>query len=131
MKKRAVLLGILLAVVTATPLLSPHNPKPIPTPKHATMEQKKANKMLAIKLARYGWGWKGKEWVCADTLFTKESRYDNLADNKKSSAFGIGQMLNETSKDPEIQLLRTFRYIQKRYSTPCRALRHHHRLGWY
>ena len=120
-----------MAVVTATPILSPHNPKPIPTPKHATMEQKKANKMLAIKLARYGWGWKGKEWVCADTLFTKESRYDNLADNKKSSAFGIGQMLNETSKDPEIQLLRTFRYIQKRYSTPCRALRHHHRLGWY
>lgn len=120
-----------MAVVTATPILSPHNPKPIPTPKHATMEQKKANKMLAIKLARYGWGWKGKEWVCTDTLFTKESRYDHLADNKKSSAFGIGQMLNETSKDPEIQLLRTFRYIQKRYSTPCRALRHHHRLGWY
>lgn len=128
MKKKAVILGILLAVVTATPILSPHNPKPIP--KHATMEQKKANKVLAMKLARYGWGWSGKEWVCADTLLTRESRYDHLADNKTSSAFGIGQMLKEKSKDPEIQLLRTFRYIQKRYGTPCRALRHH-RLGWY
>ena len=128
MKKKAVILGILLAVVTATPILSPHNSKPIP--KHATMEQKKANKVLAMKLARYGWGWSGKEWVCADTLLTKESRYDHLANNKTSSAFGIGQMLKEKSKDPEIQLLRTFRYIQKRYGTPCRALRHH-RLGWY
>jgi hypothetical protein len=98
----------------------------------ATMEQKKANKALAKKIAWVGYGWKDKEWACLDKIFIKEARYDHLAKNKSgSSAFGIGQRLKETSADPMVQILHTYKYIQHRYKTPCSAYRWHTRHNWY
>lgn len=98
----------------------------------ATMEQKKANKALAKKIAWVGYGWKDKEWSCLDKIFTKEARYDHLAKNKSgSSAFGIGQRLNEKSKEPMVQILHTYKYIQHRYKTPCSAYRWHTKHNWY
>lgn len=98
---------------------------------HATMEQKKANKILARKIAWAGYGWRDVQWDCARRLFIKESRFDHLAKNKKSTAFGIGQVLSEKSKDPMIQLLRAYNYIETRYQNPCRAYYHHQRRNWY
>ena len=96
------------------------------------MEQKKANKVLAKTIAWSGYGWKGKEWGCLDNIFVKESRYDNFARNKDgSTAFGIGQRIGETSKDPTIQILKTYKYIQHRYKTPCSAWRWHLHHNWY
>jgi hypothetical protein len=96
------------------------------------MEQKKANKVLAKKIAWVGYGWKDKEWSCLDKIFIKEARYDHLAKNKSgSSAFGIGQRLNEKSKEPMVQILHTYKYIQHRYKTPCSAYRWHARHNWY
>jgi len=87
---------------------------------------------LAKRIAWVGYGWKDKEWACLDKIFVKEARYDHLAKNKSgSSAFGIGQILKETSKDPMVQILHTYKYIQHRYKTPCSAYRWHTQHHWY
>jgi hypothetical protein len=98
----------------------------------ATMEEKARNKALAIKFAKAGWGWDVRERKCIVLLFTKESRFDHLAKNQQgSSAYGIAQMLKEKSKDPAVQILRAYRYIEHRYDTPCRAWKHSQRRNWY
>lgn len=133
-KKRVVgmaLLAITLIFYPIQKIGTSHKPT-VPEPTKATMEQKKANKKLAQRIAWVGYGWKGKEWVCLDRIFYKEAKYDHLAKNQLgSSAFGIGQRLKETSKDPMIQLLHTYKYIQHRYKNPCSAWRFHVRNNYY
>lgn len=137
MKKRTVIVSAVagaLLVVSAPPLLPPLlKEKPaIKERTQATMAEKRANKALAKKYAWVGYGWKDMEWRCLDYIFTKESRYDHLAKNRQgSSAYGIGQLLKETSKDPAIQILHTYKYITKRYQTPCRAMKYHLRHNHY
>lgn len=98
----------------------------------ATMAQKRANKALAKSYAYAGWGWRNQQWTCINKLFTAESRFDHLAKNQKgSSAFGIAQVLKEKSKDPAIQLLHAYKYIEIRYGNPCKAWSHHVRRNWY
>ena len=133
-RKRVVAIGLLVITLTlfsvnkiGAPFKSPNL-----SGQKATMEQKKANKVLAKKIAWVGYGWKDKEWSCLDKIFIKEARYDHLAKNKSgSSAFGIGQRLNEKSKEPMVQILHTYKYIQHRYKTPCSAYRWHARHNWY
>ena len=134
LKFRVVFLALLVIILTLfsiNRLGIPHkSPTPIQT--KATMEQKKANKALAKKIAWAGYGWKDKEWACLDKIFIKEAKYDHLAKNKSgSSAFGIGQRLKETSTDPMVQILHTYKYIQHRYKTPCSAWRWHLHHNWY
>lgn len=134
LKSRVVFLALLVIILTLfsiNRLGIPHkSPPPIQT--KATMEQKKANKALAKKIAWAGYGWKDKEWACLDKIFVKEAKYDHLAKNKSgSSAFGIGQRLKETSTDPMVQILHTYKYVQHRYKTPCSAQRWHSRHNWY
>lgn len=137
MKKRTVIVSAVagaLLVVSAPPLLPPLlKEKPaIKERTQATMAEKRANKALAKRYAWVGYGWKDMEWRCLDYIFTKESRYDHLAKNRQgSSAYGIGQLLKETSKDPAIQILHTYKYITKRYKTPCRAMKYHLRHNHY
>lgn len=109
--------------------ISKHEKKVVQT--KATIAQKKANKKMAKDFARVGYGWDLRQQNCMVKLFTTESRFDHLADNKKSTAFGIGQVLGEKSKDPATQILRAYRYIETRYKTPCRAYSHHLRRNWY
>ena len=99
--------------------------------KYSDEEKKKANKIMAMRYAQVGWGWDKKERACVYKIFMKESRFDHLAKNQQgSSAYGIAQMLGEKSKDPAVQILRAYRYIEHRYGTPCKAWLHHSR-GWY
>lgn len=101
-------------------------------PTKATMEQKRANKVMAMKFAKAGYGWDLRQRQCVYKLFTKESRFDHLAKNQQgSSAFGIAQMLKEKNTDPAIQILNAYRYIEHRYGTPCRAWSHHVSKNWY
>jgi len=101
-------------------------------PTKATMEQKRANKVMAMKFAKAGYGWDIKQRRCVYKLFTAESRFDHLAKNQQgSSAFGIAQMLKEKNTDPAIQILNAYRYIKHRYGTPCRAWSHHVSRNWY
>lgn len=136
MKKRGLVLGVAIALVTATPLVSPvlktKSEQVLRSASKATEEQKKANRALAKTYAWVGYGWKGMQWRCIDYIFEKEARYDHLAKNKQgSSAFGIGQVLREKSKDPAIQILHAYKYIRHRYETPCRAMRYHLRYNHY
>jgi hypothetical protein len=109
---------------TETPIIEERN--------QATMKEKRANKALAKRYAWVGYGWKNMEWRCLDYIFTKEARYDHLAKNRQgSSAFGIGQLLKETNKDPAIQILHAYKYIRARYETPCEAMRFHLRHNYY
>ena len=90
----------------------------------ATQNEKQNNRQLAETYAYAGWGWKDAEWLCLNTLWTNESRFDHLAKSKTSSARGIAQRLGETSDDPSIQILKGLRYIFKRHHTPCNAYRY-------
>lgn len=138
MRKRVIVLSTLIAVALLTP--ATHNvgvhldivPKQKPQVQtKATMEQKKANKVMAMRYAQVGWGWDKIERGCIYKIFMKESKFDHLAKNQQgSSAYGIAQMLGEKSKDPAVQILRAYRYIEHRYGTPCKAWKHHSR-GWY
>jgi hypothetical protein len=72
------------------------------------------------------------EWKALYTLWNKESRWDYTADNPRSSAYGIPQLLKMDEKTPmprQIEL--GLKYIQHRYDTPSKALAFHNRNGWY
>lgn len=77
--------------------------------------------------------WNKEEWVCLDELIYRESRWDNMADNPKSSAFGLFQILNTPEHlSLSEQVDRGFRYLDSRYDgSACKALRHHDRKNWY
>jgi len=106
-------------------------PNGVISSRKATQDEKNRNRKLAQDYAQAGFGWKGREWACLESLWTGESRFDNYATNQRgSSAYGIAQLLGEKDSRSEYQILRGLKYISKRYHTPCRAykfhLRHHH-----
>jgi hypothetical protein len=72
-----------------------------------------------------------KQYRCLETLWNKESRWDPRADNPKSSAFGIPQLLKMKELDPFKQIDLGLKYISKRHSTPCKALEYHKLKGHY
>jgi hypothetical protein len=140
MKKRAfIVIGIVLlaslAPLTHTVTVDVQvdvKPRAVAKPTKATMEQKHNNRLMAMKFARYGWKWNASERKCIRLLFDKESKFDHLAKNQQgSSAYGIAQMLKEKSKDPAVQILNAYRYIEHRYGTPCKAWKHSQRRNWY
>jgi len=97
----------------------------------ATMEEKRENKALVISYLR-ALGYNEQQRACAITLWTRESRLDHLADNPRSTAYGIAQLLGEKSGRADIQILHGIRYVEHRYSGSfCSALRHSDRRGWY
>jgi hypothetical protein len=72
-----------------------------------------------------------KQYRCLEILWTRESRWDPRADNPKSSAYGIPQLLKMKELDPFKQIDLGLKYINKRHSTPCKALDYHNRKGHY
>jgi hypothetical protein len=95
------------------------------------MEEKRENKALAVGYAR-ALGYSKQQITCLITLWTRESRFDHLADNKRSTAYGIAQLLREKDSRAEYQILHGIRYLNHRYSGDfCRAKRHSDRVGWY
>ena len=72
------------------------------------------------------------QWRCLDRLWQLESQWDHTAQNPRSSAYGIPQLLNLAPGTPiDEQITRGLTYLAHRYENPCDALRHHHRHGWY
>ena len=62
-----------------------------------------------------------REYRCLEALWTKESNWNPKSKNKKSSAFGIPQLLKMKTTDPYEQINLGLVYIKSRYSTPCNA----------
>ena len=72
-----------------------------------------------------------KQYRCLEILWNKESRWDPRADNPKSSAYGIPQLLKMKELDPFKQIDLGLKYISKRHNTPCKALDYHNRKDHY
>ena len=76
--------------------------------------------------------WSNSEYKALLKLWGKESNWDHTADNPKSSAFGIPQLmgLRPSTPAPE-QIARGLAYIQHRYKKPSIAWAHWRKYGWY
>ena len=72
-----------------------------------------------------------KQYRCLVDLWTIESHWNPRADNPKSSAYGIPQLLNMKSTNPYVQIDKGLLYIAKRHGLPCKALAYHSKKGHY
>ena len=72
-----------------------------------------------------------KQYLCLDALWTKESQWNPRANNKRSSAYGIPQLLKLKTNDPYKQIDAGLKYISYRYGNPCKALAYHLKTGHY
>ena len=125
-------LTLLIAFIPTPPVhIHVEVKKPVQVRTKATMEEKRENRRI-IKQYSKALGYTQKQTSCLIALWTRESRLDHLADNPKSTAFGIAQLLRERSRTPELQILHGIRYINHRYrGSACSALAHSDRRGWY
>jgi hypothetical protein len=89
------------------------------------IEKEKYKLYSHIKLTNH------RQYLCLEQLWHLESRWNPLADNKRSTAFGIPQLLKLKTKDPYKQIDAGLIYIAKRYGTPCKALTYHLKTGHY
>jgi hypothetical protein len=73
-----------------------------------------------------------KQMKCLDKLWTLESQWSPTAKNKKSSAYGIPQLLKMTETNPYRQIVLGIKYLDHRYKSDiCRALNTHKIKGHY
>jgi hypothetical protein len=72
-----------------------------------------------------------KSYRCLVILWRMESQWNPKAKNKKSSAYGIPQLLKMTETNPYKQIDLGLKYIAYRYGNPCKALDHHKKVGHY
>jgi hypothetical protein len=129
-------LATLSLIVFAEGKLSTPTVKQIPNGvienRKATKDEKDRNRKLAQEYASAGWDWRGREWQCLKSLWTRESRFDNYAKNQRgSSAYGIAQLLREKDHRSEYQILRGLKYIDTRYGSPCKAYKFFLRNNYY
>ena len=77
-------------------------------------------------------GYTVAERRCLDRLVHAESRYRVDANNPRSSAYGLFQLLKLPPGTPIAkQWERGHRYITSRYGDACTAWRHYRTQGWY
>ena len=75
-----------------------------------------------------------KQYRCLVELWDRESHWNPKADNPKSSAFGIPQLLRMTSTNPYRQIELGIKYLNhnKLYKGDiCKALARHKKVGHY
>lgn len=99
-----------------------------------------ANKELARQMAQSMFGWGEEEFACYDNIIMRESKWDQYADNPRSSAYGIPQALPgkkmasegaDWATNPATQIRWGLKYIKGRYGTPCQAWSFKRAKGWY
>lgn len=71
------------------------------------------------------------QYECINLLWQAESKWNPRANNPKSTAYGIPQLLKLKTNDPYKQIELGLRYVKHRYGTACRAWSHHKRVGHY
>lgn len=81
-----------------------------------------------------------QQWVCLDSLWYQESKFQTTARNHRSGAFGIPQALPASRMasagadwrtNPATQVKWGLSYIKVRYGTACNAWAHWKRDRWY
>jgi hypothetical protein len=80
-----------------------------------------------------------REELCYYNIVDRESKWNPLAQNPKSTAFGIGQFLNSTwklvdfekTKNPYDQIDAMVEYVKVVYGDGCKAWDFRYRNGWY
>ena len=80
-----------------------------------------------------------KEYEALHELIMLESSWNPDAQNKRSTAYGLGQFVDKTwdlvgiekSADYRIQLIAAQKYVMMRYGSWVKALEHHKQYGWY
>ena len=100
----------------------------------------KTNAKIQIK----AFGWQDSQWDCLEQLWTAESNWRPNAKNRqpvhiikngkriKLYAGGIPQILGLNPKINVAQQVQLgLAYIQRRYSSPCRAMEFHKKHNWY
>lgn len=94
-----------------------------------------------IAMALLGdFGFSSDQFGCLDSLYTRESGWNVVADNPTSSAYGIPQALPgskmstagaDWATNPVTQIRWGLGYIRDRYGSPCGAWAHSESVGWY
>ena len=91
-----------------------------------SVEQKELYKIYAhTKLLNH------KQYECLEKLWTLESHWSSTANNSRSSAYGIAQLLHTKEANPYKQIDKGIAYITNRYGNCCNALTHHLKRGNY
>ena len=76
--------------------------------------------------------WNRSEWKALEKLWTAESHWNYQADNPKSTAYGIAQVLNTPKGTPAPQqVARGLAYIKHRYDKPSAAWSFHRKHYYY
>lgn len=89
---------------------------------------------------KYEWG--PQQFGCLVSLWNRESHWSFHSANSRGGTFGIPQTNKRTivafgttfatyMKTPELQVQVGAKYINYRYGSPCKALKHAHARGWY
>lgn len=113
-------------------------PKPAVAPSAGVPDPGSAKAIAWELLQKRGWG--QGEFDCLVALWTRESNWNHLAENKSSGAYGIPQALPGSKMatagadwrtNPRTQIRWGLSYIQGRYSTPCGAWAAFLSKGWY
>jgi Transglycosylase SLT domain len=97
-----------------------------------------ANEAIVQKYAAQR-GWTGAEWSALVQVLTRESGFQNNAQNPTSTAYGLFQFLDTTwagfpypkTSNPVDQTIDGLDYIAERYGNPSNALAHENAYGWY
>ncbi len=111
----------------------------------ATAAIAKKNQAIAAPMATlYGWGPGTSNWESLLKLWTRESGWNNRAENSSSGAYGIAQALghgptnqypagpaNPPISSATAQIAWGLGYIKQRYGNPNAAWAHEESAGWY
>ena len=131
-----------LVPATVTLAASPAQAVSVKTlvPKTLEKKAKKSStsaKLIGFRISSKKYGWKTKQWRCLNTLWQRESGWKVTAGNKSSGAYGIPQALpgkkmgKGWKTSATTQITWGLKYIDKRYDTPCAALKHQKKKHWY
>ena len=103
-------------------------PAPIRKPDFPVSARSYARSMVSVE-----------EYVALHELIMRESSWNPDARNRKSTAYGLGQLIDQTWKDLDIeksddfriQLIAAHKYVMQRYGSWQKALEFHKRNGYY
>lgn len=95
-----------------------------PVPRHVAASRSEQRRAIV--------GLNHTQFTCLDKLWVAESHWNPKARNPHSTAAGIPQLLGLDTRLPAATQMRLgMKYVTHRYGTPCNALTHHNRFGWY